>query len=397
MSVSIEESDVASSSTSLHGEKSQLAQNLSFRQEISTCSQLAISSQAGTDAALVDCDNDDDRDSVNKSDDNDNGCAFVHISSAKRNEITGRRVYDKEHFCFFCGKPYTKMARHLIAVHGDEEEVGTIIALPLKSDQRKLQLESLLRHGDFLHNHEVLSMQEGTLVLMRRPSMQELAVSSYDDYGPCPDCLGFLHKKHLWQHVRLCPHKNTTTTTTNGRRQVQKESLALLGSCYSRGMSADFNMNVISGMMNDDILRIVKSDGLITSYGISEYEMLGDAQIDTIRQNIRGLGKLMQVMREKMNNVSCMLRDCLRPETFDQLIEGILTLVRSDLNEHGRRELGIPSLALKLGYSLKKCAGIMLGQSIKNRQDEDERTANAFLKLYELEWKKGCQSVHWPQ
>jgi hypothetical protein len=51
-------------------------------------------------------------------------------------------------------------------------------------------------------------------------------------------------------------------------------------------MLAEFNMNVLSGMMNDDIFRIVKSDSLINSYGVSEHEMLGDAQVDTITQNI---------------------------------------------------------------------------------------------------------------
>jgi hypothetical protein len=48
---------------------------------------------------------------------------------------------------------------------------------------------------------------------------------------------------------------------------------------------------------------------------------------------------------------------------FEPLIEGVLTLVRSDLN---------------------KCAGILLGQSIKNRRKEGEETDEGFLQVYKL-------------
>lgn len=185
--------------------------------------------------------------------------------------------------------------------------------------------------------------------------------------------------------MRNCPHKQKKDS---GKRQVQKESLALLADCTSTEMRANFYMNVLSGMMNDNILGIIKSDDIITSYGVSEYEMLGDAQADTIRQNMRGLGRLVAELRHQATSDQCSLRDCLQPEKFDTLIGGILSLVRSDHNEHGRPQLGIPSLALKLGYSLKKCAGIMLGKSIKSGDQAGERKAEAFLKLYDLEWNK---------
>jgi len=66
----------------------------------------------------------------------------VHISSARRNESTRSRMYDKVPYCLYCFKPYTKMASHLVSVHGDEAEVA---ALPHDGVKRRLMLELLLR------------------------------------------------------------------------------------------------------------------------------------------------------------------------------------------------------------------------------------------------------------
>lgn len=159
----------------------------------SACLQQSASSVDKCEAQTIRCDDDVERDS-SESDDRD--WDFIRVSGARKN-ATGGRIYDKEHFCLFCGSPYTKMARHLVSVHSDETDVIALTALPEKSVQRRLKLELLLRRGDFQHNHEVLLLQKGTLVLMRRPNEKELALSSYDDYGPCPDCLGFLHKRHM--------------------------------------------------------------------------------------------------------------------------------------------------------------------------------------------------------
>jgi len=35
----------------------------------------------------------------------------------------------------------------------------------------------------------------------------EIDTTTYDEFGPCLECLGLAHKKNMWHHVKQCPHK----------------------------------------------------------------------------------------------------------------------------------------------------------------------------------------------
>lgn len=51
------------------------------------------------------------------------------------------------------------------------------------------------------------------------------------------------------------------------------------------------------------------------------------------------------------------LKDYMKPEYFDEIIKKLCSF-----DESGKaKAVGIPSLALKLGYSLKKCTAILAG------------------------------------
>nr|CAI5855060.1 unnamed protein product [Callosobruchus analis] len=73
------------------------------------------------------------------------------------------------------------------------------------------------------------------------------------------------------------------------------------------------------------------------------------------------------------------LRAYLIPQKFDGIFRGRKTLCASHVDSITRPEFDTPSLALKIGYSLKKCASI----NGKLKQDEIIR---AFLSLLEIEW-----------
>ncbi|XP_042578913.1 uncharacterized protein LOC122137225 [Cyprinus carpio] len=59
----------------------------------------------------------------------------------------GSRRYTKKHYCLFCEKPQSKIARHLELVHGDQSEVAKAISSPKNSKERKLQLTILRKRG----------------------------------------------------------------------------------------------------------------------------------------------------------------------------------------------------------------------------------------------------------
>lgn len=62
-------------------------------------------------------------------------------------------VWDKVHYCVYCGKGFMNIANHYFGVHSDEKDVQLITSNPLKSTVRKLALLKLTNCGDFQHNH----------------------------------------------------------------------------------------------------------------------------------------------------------------------------------------------------------------------------------------------------
>lgn len=72
-----------------------------------------------------------------------------------------KRQWDKRHYCVYCKKPQSKMARHLQWRHGNEKEMALAICLPPKSKMRCQRLDQLCRKGNYYHNIEVLQKGQG--------------------------------------------------------------------------------------------------------------------------------------------------------------------------------------------------------------------------------------------
>jgi len=75
----------------------------------------------------------------------------------------GRKLlYDKCHFCTFCGtKIVSKISSHLVTVHKDKEAIKSILELPKGSRQRNLLLQTLVNEDNFKHNTSETRRGEG--------------------------------------------------------------------------------------------------------------------------------------------------------------------------------------------------------------------------------------------
>ena len=58
--------------------------------------------------------------------------------------------------------------------------------------------------------------------------------------------------------------------------------------------------------------------------------------------------------------------------------------------DHETNTVSAPSVALKLGHSLKKCAVSIVAEALQTNSKQKEEKANAFIRLCELEW---CSEV----
>jgi len=56
-------------------------------------------------------------------------------------------------------------------------------------------------------------------------------------------------------------------------------------------------------------------------------------------------------------------------------------------------KLKVPSLALKLGYALRKCCTLLVNKALREKNLELERDAESFIRLYDSEWQARVSSI----
>ena len=73
-------------------------------------------------------------------------------------------------------------------------------------------------------------------------------------------------------------------------------------------------------------------------------------------------------------------------ERFDHVVAAVKSLCSFE-DKSGENRFGTPSLALKLGHSLKKCVYIIWGKAVLSSKGKDrEEDAVDLEKLFEREW-----------
>ncbi|CAH2009188.1 unnamed protein product [Acanthoscelides obtectus] len=210
----------------------------------------------------------------------------IVINTAEKKE--GKRFRNKVHSCYFCMKLFQNVPRHFETIHSSETIVAKVLAMEKNSKIRKNAFAELIRVGDFNHNCEVLSLKRGELILVRRPTELEAKSLSYSDYGPCPKCLGFMLKRHLWHHTRNCELQGNGEP--NGSKMVVAESNAILNEIFGKQLSREFSLEILGKMREDDVGRCCVNDSLIIKFGALMFEKYDVTQGALIRQSMRQLG-----------------------------------------------------------------------------------------------------------
>ena len=148
---------------------------------------------------------------------------------------------------------------------------------------------------------------------------------------------------------------------------------------------------ILAAMKPDKWSLIAKTDRLILELGNKEYFKLGHdpAQHNYIRAKLRELARLVHQLREERGKPNACLEDFIRPSEFSAIVEATRTI--AGFNENSKT-YSTPSLAIKIGHSLHKCATIMRGNSVEKGQKNEESYAEGFLKLYDMKWSSEVAS-----
>lgn len=272
--------------------------------------------------------------------------------------------------------------------HAKEAEVAKVLTFDKKSKERKDGFSKLTKVGDFYHNVDVISTKKGELILVRRPTEMELQLKSYNDYGPCPNCLGFMLKKHLWLHIK---NHCQSDHHHNAERHIIAESNAILNEAFGREFSEEFITTIVSSFRDDEIGKVCSEDKLILKFGAYQFEKYASTQCFLIRQSMRQLARLLLQLRDIVGNEDPLI-NFIKPKHFDLIVRATksLCVVKSGVTE--RPNFEIPSLALKIGYALKKCAAILRGSAIKSENLQLDKSLENFLYLLKVEWSTRISS-----
>ena len=287
-------------------------------------------------------------------------------------DTTGKNKNYKIRHCLFCQQGIQQqIIRHLERKHKDEPEVKILMALPSGSKERKEMCNKLHNEGNFQHNMEVLEKQEGVLLVTRRSKKN---TNTFKDYLPCTHCLGFYNKDDISRHCKsTCKFRGPTMTKSAVK--LGKEVVAI-----HMGTTSKEFASLLAKMKNEEYVETIQADSLLKSYAqtlIDKYAIKKGPD-NLIREKLREMTKLFLELKESNNNLTFL--EIFKPENFDSVIFAVHSLTG--------RGTGIksPSLALKFGHGLKKVARILIGQSLRRRDEVAKKNAEDFLILMENEW-----------
>ncbi|KAK6168062.1 hypothetical protein SNE40_021963 [Patella caerulea] len=296
------------------------------------------------------------------------------------------RKWDKKHYCYFCSEGQSKLPRHLMSKHSDEPEVVKVKA-ETNLETRSNMLCKLRNLGNHKHNCDVIRKNSGQLIVGYRPSKQSV---NPNDYGPCSYCYGYYVRQDLWKH--RCPLKPQKRKNNQDdadcecprirERMASKSILLKPAPC---GVLAPLNQ-ILAPMKSDEISRIVQSDDLILEVAKREFMKAGhdEDQHNYIRSKLRELGRLLWQLRKNTLKPNACLQSFIDPEKFSTLIKSVHDLAGFDFDSH---DFKIPSLALKLGHTIKKCALIVKANALEKNDKDMAEIADNFYKLCEMKWE----------
>ena len=285
---------------------------------------------------------------------------------------------NKPHVCIFCEKMVKNIARHLEQTHQNEPEVVKILLIRKRSKERRKAWECLVNKGDFHHNYQVFEKGNGMLIPKYRKKTPTTEGNGVN-YIPCEFCQGLFVKTDLWKHQKSC--QENSAPHPRGKPVSRGRLLLPVNSSYG-----DLHKLIISRMNDDAVKSAIVGDMRIMTYGRRLVDKYGSVQKNYITQKLRQMGRLLvQLKSHSIYGID----DALDRSSWDVLVEAVKGVSGYDKET---QQYGTPSLALKLGHSLKACATYLQIEALKDGDDEKKRKAEAFLQLYKADWEESVSS-----
>ncbi|XP_070184642.1 uncharacterized protein [Littorina saxatilis] len=304
-------------------------------------------------------------------------CRIKGLSFAETKTVGDKTVpKPKQHFCLFCQKPQSRLPRHIETQHKDEKSMVPYLNAKKGSGEKKAELTKLRNAGDHQHNLSVLRNVSGTLVVKRRKRESP----SVSNFVACPYCLGYFQIKDIYRHK--CVEAND-----GSRREFVKKGKLMLPDSECKEDESEAFQSFLDTLQSDHIRLVVKTDPLIKELARSQVKRHGfnPSRFAQIRNKVREVSRLLLKLRKVSGLENASLKEFLTPEMFKTVIEATKQVAGYEAEEYKFR---IPSLANKLGYTIKLCADILEVQAVEKRNDSLKCDVQGYLKLHQMRWNE---------
>ncbi|XP_058471537.1 uncharacterized protein LOC131444863 isoform X2 [Solea solea] len=294
-----------------------------------------------------------------------------------------RRVYDKRNYCLYCSKPTSKISRHLQTVHHNKPEVAKALYYPKDSKERRVRLAILRNRGNFTHNTDVV--RKGTGHLVARYRTKEIRQGK--DFIHCLHCQGLYSKKTLWKHIKICQEQAGDDAPQVGRKRVR--SLCALSTPVGLDIGEGLK-KILTHMIYDEVFHVVQNDKCILQLGQYMFNKLknrGNNNDDYIRQKMREVGRM--VLEAKKITPLKKMKDFFIPQNFPYVISAVKAAAGYEPKTNTYQT---PSLALKLGHSLKKISSIVESNALMVGDHVTAEYAKRYRTIHDGRWEEFISS-----
>lgn len=228
-------------------------------------------------------------------------------------------------------------------------------------------------------------VKKGTGHLVARYRTKEIRHGK--DFIHCAHCQGLYSKKTLWKHVKVCPEKTKEDDTQVGRRRVR--SLCALATPVGFEVSESLR-KILTHMNYDEVSQVVQNDTCILQLGQHMFNKLknrGNNYDDYIRQKMREAGRM--VLEAQKATPLKKVEEFFIPKNFPHVLEAVKKAAGYDPETNTYKT---PSLALKLGHTLKKMSSIVESNALMLGDHITAEYAKRYRAIHDSRWEEFISS-----
>ena len=184
-------------------------------------------------------------------------CVCVEVKGRKR-EVQHRTRRP----CVFCSKVQTNLARHIVTVHREDQEVKEVLKLP--TAERNAALALLRKRGMMEYNRQVMAVG-GKHSRQRLYQRERSCRTSEDNLVICSLCKGCFASSYFHRHKRRCAVKTATVP--------RKVPLPIMSVQYQQ-LSEEFKTEILANFKKNEIGDLCRNDPCIVKFGAKQYEKI---------------------------------------------------------------------------------------------------------------------------